>query len=68
METKGLHLAEHAVVIAEGGPTGMMLAAELALAGIEVLIVEQHASQEFDGSPPAVSEALIKWFGPPTAA
>jgi 3-(3-hydroxy-phenyl)propionate hydroxylase len=31
---------EHAVVIAGGGPTGMMLAAELALAGVDVAIVE----------------------------
>jgi 3-(3-hydroxy-phenyl)propionate hydroxylase len=41
---------EHAVVIAGGGPTGMMLAAELALAGIDVVIVERRASQELDGS------------------
>jgi 2-polyprenyl-6-methoxyphenol hydroxylase-like FAD-dependent oxidoreductase len=38
------------VVIAGGGPTGMMLAAELALAGIDVAIVERRASQELDGS------------------
>ena len=42
--------AEHAVVIAGGGPTGMMLAGELALAGIDVVIVERRASQELDGS------------------
>jgi 2-polyprenyl-6-methoxyphenol hydroxylase-like FAD-dependent oxidoreductase len=29
-------MTEHAVVIAGGGPTGMMLAAELALAKIDV--------------------------------
>src|SRR5262245_1379902 len=40
----------HAVVIAGGGPTGLMLAAELALAGIDVAIVERRASQELDGS------------------
>ncbi|MGO4382690.1 FAD-dependent monooxygenase [Specibacter sp. RAF43] len=40
----------HAVVIAGGGPTGLMLAGELALAGIDVVIVEQRASQELDGS------------------
>jgi 3-(3-hydroxy-phenyl)propionate hydroxylase len=40
----------HAVVIASGGPTGMMLAAELALAGVDVAIVERRASQEVDGS------------------
>ena len=43
-------MAKHAVVIAGGGPTGMTLAAELALAGIDVAIVERRASQELDGS------------------
>jgi 3-(3-hydroxy-phenyl)propionate hydroxylase len=42
--------AEHAVVIAGGGPTGLMLAAELALAGVDVAIVERRASQELTGS------------------
>jgi 3-(3-hydroxy-phenyl)propionate hydroxylase len=40
----------HAVVIAGGGPTGLMLAGELALAGADVAIVERRASQELDGS------------------
>ena len=40
----------HAVVIAGGGPTGLMLAAELALAGADVAIVERRASQHLDGS------------------
>src|SRR5262245_8983825 len=40
----------HAVVIAGGGPTGLMLAAELALAEIDVAIVERRASQELIGS------------------
>jgi len=43
-------MTNHAVVIAGGGPTGMMLAAELALAGIDVAIVERRASQDRDGS------------------
>ena len=43
-------VTEHAVVIAGGGPTGLMLAAELALAGIDVTIVERRAGQELDGS------------------
>ena len=43
-------MTESAVVIAGGGPTGLMLAAELALAGIDVAIVEPRASQEIDGS------------------
>ena len=37
---------DHAVVIAGGGPTGMMLAAELTLAGIDVVIVERRAGHE----------------------
>jgi 2-polyprenyl-6-methoxyphenol hydroxylase-like FAD-dependent oxidoreductase len=41
---------EHAVVIAGGGPTGLMLAAELTLAGTDVAVVERRASQELDGS------------------
>jgi 3-(3-hydroxy-phenyl)propionate hydroxylase len=40
----------HAVVIAGGGPTGLMLAAELALAGADVVIVERRASQEVESS------------------
>ena len=40
----------HAVVIAGGGPTGMMLAGELALAGVDVAIVERRATQELEGS------------------
>jgi 3-(3-hydroxy-phenyl)propionate hydroxylase len=43
-------MTEHAVVIAGGGPTGLMLAGELALAGIDVLIVERRAGQDLDGS------------------
>jgi 3-(3-hydroxy-phenyl)propionate hydroxylase len=41
-------MTEHAVVIAGGGPTGLMLAAELALAGVAV--VERRASQDLIGS------------------
>jgi 2-polyprenyl-6-methoxyphenol hydroxylase-like FAD-dependent oxidoreductase len=40
----------HAVVIAGGGPTGLMLAGELALAGIDTVIVERRANQDLDGS------------------
>ena len=40
----------HAVVIVGGGPTGLMLAGELALAGIDVAIVERRVSQDLDGS------------------
>ncbi|HET7614709.1 MAG TPA: FAD-dependent monooxygenase, partial [Gemmatimonadaceae bacterium] len=43
-------MTEHAVVIAGAGPTGLMLAGELALAGVDVAIVERRASQELAGS------------------
>jgi 3-(3-hydroxy-phenyl)propionate hydroxylase len=40
----------HAVVIAGGGPTGLMLAGELALAGVDVAIVERRLNQDLAGS------------------
>jgi 2-polyprenyl-6-methoxyphenol hydroxylase-like FAD-dependent oxidoreductase len=43
-------MADHAVVVAGGGPTGLMLAGELALAGIDVAIVEPRASQNLIGA------------------
>ena len=43
-------MTEHAVVIAGGGPTGMMLAGELTLGGVDVAIVERRASAELVGS------------------
>lgn len=41
---------EHAVIIAGGGPTGLTLGAELALAGVDVAIFERRASQDLAGS------------------
>ena len=43
-------MTEHAVVIAGGGPSGLMLAGELGLAGVDVAIVERRASQDLIGS------------------
>ncbi len=43
-------MSGHAVVIAGGGPTGLMLAGELALAGVDVAIVERRTSQDLTGS------------------
>src|SRR5262245_17902895 len=43
-------MAEHAVVIAGGGPTGLMLAGELTLAGVDVVIVERRTNQDLLGS------------------
>ncbi|RXT36670.1 FAD-dependent monooxygenase [Bradyrhizobium betae] len=49
--TKRIHAGnpaptDHAIVIAGGGPTGLMLAAELALANVDVAVVERRANQE----------------------
>src|SRR5438874_3030324 len=46
----GAAKTNHAVVIAGGGSTGLMLACELALAGVDVAIVERRASQDLIGS------------------
>ena len=43
-------MSGHAVVIAGGGPTGLMLAGELALTGVDVAIVERRPNQELAGS------------------
>ena len=43
-------MTDHAVVIAGGGPTGLMLAAELKLAGVDVAVVERRPNQDLPGS------------------
>lgn len=43
-------MAEHAVIVAGGGPTGLMLAGELALAGVDVAIAERRPNQDISGS------------------
>ena len=43
-------MTDHAVLIVGGGPTGLMLAGELALAGVDAAIVERRASQDLPGS------------------
>jgi len=43
-------MTEHAVVIAGGGPTGMVLAAELALADVDVAILERRASRDLESA------------------
>ena len=45
-----MRLTEHAVVIAGGGPAGMMLAAELALAKVDVAVVERRPDHVLVGS------------------
>ena len=43
-------MTDLSVMIAGGGPTGLMLAGELALAGVDVAIVERRPSQDLPGS------------------
>src|SRR4026209_2621394 len=43
-------VTKYAVVIAGGGPTGLMLAGELALSRVDVAIVERRKNQELAGS------------------
>ncbi|MBW8791520.1 MAG: FAD-dependent monooxygenase, partial [Rhizobium leguminosarum] len=43
-------MREHAVVVSGAGPTGLMLAGELALAGVDVAIVERRPNQELAGT------------------
>jgi 2-polyprenyl-6-methoxyphenol hydroxylase-like FAD-dependent oxidoreductase len=43
-------MTDHAVVISGGGPAGLMLAGELALAKVDVAIVERRATQDLPGS------------------
>ena len=42
-------MIEHGAVIAGGGPTGLMLAGELALAGVDVAIAERRPSRDLVG-------------------
>jgi 3-(3-hydroxy-phenyl)propionate hydroxylase len=42
-------MKKHAVMIAGAGPTGMMLAAELKLAGVDVVIVEPSTDNDREG-------------------
>ena len=43
-------MTDYGVIIAGGGPSGLMLAGELALAGVDVAIVERRHSQDVAGS------------------
>jgi len=49
-KTESTKETTHAVVIAGGGPTGLMLAGELALARVDVAIVERRETQDLAGA------------------
>ena len=62
---------EHAVVIAGGGPAGMMLAAELALANVDVAIVERRTEHVLPDAraggpvtPRAIASSALRWPTP----
>ena len=42
-------MIQHAVLIVGGGPTGLMLAAELALAGVDAVVIERRPNQDLFG-------------------
>ena len=46
---RGVSTRDHAVIVVGGGPTGLMLAAELALVGVDVAIVERRRNQDLVG-------------------
>lgn len=45
-----MRISEHEIVIVGGGPTGLMLAGELSLAGVDVAIVERRSTQGLIGA------------------
>ncbi|VTZ51264.1 hypothetical protein MPC4_340020 [Methylocella tundrae] len=45
-----MQISDHPVVVVGGGPSGLMLAGELALAGVDVAIVERRPSQDVASS------------------
>ena len=47
---RSVAMTNHAVVVVGGGPTGLMLAGELALAAVDVAVVERRAGQDLIGS------------------
>src|SRR3977135_1980135 len=45
-----MRMSEYAVVVVGGGPTGLMVAGDVALAGVDVAIVERRPNHELAGS------------------
>lgn len=45
-----MRISEHEIVVVGGGPTGLMLAGELSLAGVDVAVVERRSTQGLVGA------------------
>lgn len=45
-----MRASEHEVVVAGGGPTGLMLAAELTLAGADAMVIERREGRDLPDS------------------
>jgi 3-(3-hydroxy-phenyl)propionate hydroxylase len=43
-------MEQHSVIVAGGGPTGLMLAGDLALAGVDVVVLERRPNQRLSGA------------------
>jgi hypothetical protein len=68
-------LTEPAVIIAGGGPTGLMLAGELPAIGVvrapSAVLIRPDGYVAWVGQGPdqvGLADALTAWFGPPLAA
>jgi 3-(3-hydroxy-phenyl)propionate hydroxylase len=64
-------MTEHAVVIAGGGPTGLLLAGELALVTPPTAVLvrpDGYVAWVGDVTQLGLTDALTTWFGPRTGA
>ena len=61
-------MQEDALVIVGGGPTGHMLAGELALAKVDVAIVERRTNQDLLGARAGGLQSRVAWVGPGSEA
>ena len=57
-------MADHSVVVAGAGPTGLMLAGELALAGVDVVVLERRPNQQLSGARALgiTSRTEVRWL------
>lgn len=57
MRASAIPVAEHEVVVVGGGPTGLVLAGELALEGVDLVVVERRSDQNLVGQRAGVLHA-----------